>query len=135
MIELYSTNIAVTQNSPIPMNNVSIVKGNTAIHTAPATIQLNKKGIYSITCNAVTTPADAGVVGIQLAKDNILEPGAVSQITAAANSTYPLSFACLVQVKEDNTCCCSTSPTLLQVINTGIDTTYTNFNIIVTKLC
>ena len=135
MIELYSTNVQVNEGNSIPLNNISIIKGSTAVHSAPATIQLNKKGIYAVSCNATVEGAAAGVVGIQLAKNNVLQPGISSQVTAAADSLYPLSFYCLVQVKEDNTCCCNTSPTLLQVMNTGGEATYTNINVVVTKIC
>lgn len=72
MIELYSTNVQVNEGNSIPLNNISIIKGSTAVHSAPATIQLNKKGIYAVSCNATVEGAAAGVVGIQLAKNNVL---------------------------------------------------------------
>ena len=46
MLEIYSENITVGANSPIPFNNVSIKKGCTAVLSAPATVQFNKCGVY-----------------------------------------------------------------------------------------
>lgn len=135
MIELYSTNVTVDSNSSIPLNNISIVKGSTAIHSAPASIQLNKSGVYMVSVNASITPAAAGTVSIQLAKDNILQLNALSSATGAADSISALSFHTLVQVKDNNTCCCNTSPTILQILNTGQAGTFSIVNVVVTKIC
>ena len=72
MIELYSLNVEVPQNGSIPLNNISIAKGTTAVHSAPATVQLNKKGIYMVSFNGSITPTAAGTVSVQLAKDFFL---------------------------------------------------------------
>lgn len=48
MLELYSLNVEVDENGSIPFNNADLVKGITAVQTAPATIQLNKSGVYMV---------------------------------------------------------------------------------------
>ena len=135
MIQLYSTNVNVDTNSPIPLNNIKLIKGTTAVHSAPASIELNRSGIYMVTVNASITPAAAGTVSIQLVKDNVVEPAAVSSATGAADSISSLSFSTLVQVRDNNTCCCNTSPTVLQLLNTGQAGVFSIVNIVITKIC
>ena len=135
MIEAYSLNITGNAGSAIPFNNITIEKGCTAQFIAPATIQLNKAGVYSVTVDAVVTPTTAGDASIQLSKNGSLVPQAQSSVTAANTTDLnPLHFDTLVQVRENNTCACNTSPTLIQVIN-GTATTFNNINICVTKIC
>lgn len=135
MLELYSTNIEVGENASIPLNNIGISKGMTAIHSAPASIQLNKSGIYMVSAHASMSPAAAGTASIQLVKDNILVQNAFSIATAAAASTVTLGFETLVQVRDSNTCCCNTAPTVLQLQNTGSEGTFPIVDVVVTKIC
>ena len=136
MLELYSLNVSVDANSDIPLNNSNFSKGCTATHSAPATIELNKKGVYRVAVNASVTPAAAGPVGIQLVKNGVLTAPAQSIATGATGSTTALGFETLVQVPFDNTCCCATSPTNLQLVNpTTIASTYSVVDVVVSKLC
>lgn len=135
MLELYSTNVTEAQNGSIPFNNTSIAKGVTAIHNGPSTIELNKSGIYMVSVHGSITPAAAGTVSIQLARNDALQLDAVSSATGAADETTHLGFDTLVQVKSNNTCCCDSSPTTLQVINTGQAGVFPIVNIVVTKVC
>lgn len=135
MLKLYSLNVEVAQNGSIPFNNISIGKGMSAVLSAPGTVQFNKSGIYMVAVDASITPAAAGDVSIQLAKNGLLDPGATSIATGAADSTTTLSFTTLVQVKENNTCCCNTSPTTIQLINTGQAGTFPIVGTTITKIC
>lgn len=136
MLELYSLNIEVNENGSIPLNNISIAKGCTAIHSAPSTIQLNKSGVYMVSCNASIEPAAAGDISIQLAKNGVLQQNAQSIVTGTAGETSSLCFHTLVQVRDNNTCCCNTSPTTLQIMNTTAgDITIPIINVVVTKIC
>lgn len=136
MLDVYSLNIEVEENAAIPFNNVNIAKGITATLTAPGTIQLNRKGVYMIECDASVEPTDAaGVISIQLTRQGTLQPQAQSSVTGAADTIQTLGFHALVQVNEDNTCCCYSGPVSLQVLNTGVPATFTNISLIVTKLC
>lgn len=123
MLEAYSSNIAVTADSAIPFNSVSIEKGCTARLTSPTTIELNKCGVYMVECDVSTATATT----IQLSKDGVLQPQAIS------TGTSP-SFTTLVQVDKNNSCCACSSPVVLRVINT-VAGTLTDANIVVTKLC
>lgn len=125
MIEAYSLDVTVPADTAIPFNNVTIQKGCTAIHSAPNTIQLNKKGVYMISCDASSATAST----IQLYKDSVAQPQAQSVGTSP-------SFVTLVQVDHDNSTCCCSSPTLIQIYNTGdAEATFTSVNVVVTKVC
>ena len=135
MLELYSLNVNVEENGSIPFNNINIAKGSTATHNAPGTISLNKAGVYMVSVSASITPTTTGDVSIQLAKDNVLQLGAFSVEDGTAAETTALAFDTLVQVRSDNTCCCNTSPTTLQLINTGEAGTFPIVKMVITKIC
>lgn len=122
MLEAYSVNTAVTADSAVPFNSVSLIKGCTATHPSPDTINLNKCGVYMVSVDAT---AEAETT-IQLYKDGVAQPQAQSTGTS-------LGFVTLVQVDHNNSCCACDSPVSLQVMNTTA-TTLTNANIVVTKV-
>lgn len=123
MLQAYSTDIAVAANTAIPFNNLTLEKGCTARLSSPATIQLNKCGVYMV---SVDSSAGAAT-NVQLYKDGVAQPQAQS------TGLNP-SFVTLVQVDHNNSRCCCDSPTNLQVIaDTAV--TFTNANIVVTKVC
>ena len=125
MLDAYSNNIAVNTDAVIPFNNVTIEKGRSAVMTAPGTIQLNQKGVYMVSCNS----SGDDTAEIQLYKDGTAQ--------AQAQAVGPnASFTTLVQVPQNNTNCCCTSPTTIQVMNiSSATTTYDNVHLCVTKLC
>ncbi len=123
MLEAYSLNQAVGADAAIPFNNVSIQKGCTAKLNGVSTIELNKAGVYMVAFDG-TAGTDTLV---QLYKDGVAQPQAQSTGTN-------VSFVTLVQVPNNNTCCCNTSPTSLRVVNETAGT-FTNANIVVTKVC
>lgn len=135
MLELYSLNVTVDQNGSIPFNNIGLAKGMSAVLSAPATIQFNRSGIYMVSVDASIEPAAAGDVSIQLAKNGVLDQSAFSIATGAAGQTTTLGFTTLIQVRENNTCCCNTSPTTVQLVNTGQAGTFPIVNMVVTKIC
>ena len=134
MLEAYSTNITVGDNSAIPFNNIVIKKGCTAELSAPATIQFNKAGVYMVSCDVSINPDTTGEISIQLSKNDILQPQAISAKQGTADTLTTLGFTTLVQVKESNTCNCCSSPTVVQVIN-GTSGDFAIANIVVTKVC
>ena len=123
MLEVYSLNVDAGADSAIPLNNVTIQKGCTAVLSSPSTIQLNKCGVYMVSCDA----SAATSVTVQLYKDGVAQPQA--QGTGATPA-----FTTLVQVPTNNCDCACASPTLLQIFNTGDGTVYTNINVCVTKV-
>lgn len=122
MLEVYSNNIEVGANTSVPFNNVSLKKGCTAELSGTSTINLNKCGVYKVSCNA---SAETNTT-IQLYKDGIAQPQAQS---TGGNP----SFITLVQVDDNNSCCPCSSATSLQIMNTTA-TTFSNIAVVVTKL-
>lgn len=136
MLELYSLNVEVDENGSIPFNNIDLAKGCTAVLSAPGTVQFNKSGVYMVNVSASITPAAAGDVSIQLAKDGVLELGSFSTATAAADDTIALGFTSLVQVpRSNNPCNCTSNPTTVQLINTGQAGTFPIVRMVITKIC
>ena len=137
MLETYSQNITVLQNTAIPFNSTSIRKGCTAVKTDVNTIELNKSGIYMVSFDAVASSTDTtGNIVVQLTKNGILQPQALTATTStSATDVQSMSFVTLVQVNEDNSCNCCDSPVILKFLNTGIGATYVQANVVVTKIC
>lgn len=87
-----------------------------------------------VSCNASLEPAAAGDVSIQLSKNGVLQSQALAIETGVTGDITNLSFDTLVQVKENNTCNCCTTPTTVQIIN-GSEATFSIANVVVTKIC
>lgn len=122
MLEIYSTNIDVVADSAIPFQNVALKKGCTAELSGTNTIELNKCGVYMVSCDASASAETT----IQLYKDGI--PQAQAQSTGT-----DLSFTTLVQVNDNNSCCACASPTSLQIYS-DMAATFTNINVVITKI-
>ena len=134
MLQAYSLQQTLVDGATIPLNNTVIEKGVTAILSAPASIELNKAGIYMVHCDAIVTGTDAGDGTIQLTKNGLPLPYAKSTETLVADEASALDFESLVQVSQNNTCCCLTGPTTLQFRYTGAAATG-DVNVVVTKIC
>lgn len=134
MLEAYSINLNIEGEGPLSFNNVSIKKGCTTELSAPATVQLNKAGVYMVCCDISVEPTAAGDINIQLTKNGIAQPQAKVTTEGTAGETAYLGFTTLVQVKENNTCSCISSPTILQVMTNTVGT-YPIASIKVTKIC
>ena len=125
MLEAYSLNVTIPASSAITFNNTSIRKGCTAELSGAATIELNKCGVYMIAFDGSLATATT----VQLFKDG------VAQSQAQSTGTSP-SFITLVQVTENNCGCPCSSPTNIQIRNTGASAaTFTDANVCVTKVC
>lgn len=122
MIESYSVNVAVGADANIPFNSTSIQKGCTVEKTGADTFQFNKCGVYMVAVDCSTGTSTT----IQLVKNGVLQPQAQS------TGVSP-SFVTLVQVPNNNTCCPCSSPTVIQIQNTTAGT-FTNANIVITKV-
>ena len=129
MIQIYSDGLSVAAGATIPLNSIVYFKGNSATHSAPATIELNKRGVYSVKVDAYGAPTAAGDFGVQITVNGIPRADAINQ-TAAATS-------CLVTVAQsDCPCNCTSSPTTISIINptaTAVDDAH--YNVTVTKIC
>ena len=99
------------------------------------TFQLNKPGYYYVTFNAVAAATTTvGELTVELYNNGVAVPGAEASYTtttAGDNSNY--AFSTIIRVLPS--CCAVNNTARLTVVNTGVDATYTNVNINITKLC
>ena len=124
MLQAYSLNVTVPAGSVVPFNTVTLQKGCTAELSGNGSVALNKCGVYMVSCDA----SAAAAATIQLFKDGV----ALAQ--AQSTGTSP-SFETLVQVDKNNSCCACASPSILQLKNAGSsEVTFTDINIVVTKV-
>ena len=137
MIQVYSKNITVNADASIPFNNVALIKGCSVRQQGTSTLLFNKSGIYELTISATANAETAGDISIQLEKNNVLQPQAISTVTAADTATlYTLGFSTFVQVPQNNcNCNCSTIPTTVEIMNVGESATFDTIDVIVTKIC
>ena len=136
MLQAYSTDLAVAANAAFPFNNATLDKGCAEKLTAPATIELDKRGLYLVEVDGFATPAAATLVTVQLYVNGVAQPQAISSFTGVAATADTFGFKTLVQVNENNcNCNCYTSPTVLQVRNGDTALTAAHINAVVTKIC
>ena len=136
MLQVYSSNLAVDANAVFPFNNVVVDKGCGEALSAPATIQLNKQGIYLVEMDGFATPDAATEVSIQLYVNGVAQPQAITTfVPAEVTDTRTFGFKTFVRVLENNCQCnCLTSPTTLQFINGTTALTEAHINVVITKI-
>ena len=137
MLQVYSSNIAVDANTVFPFNNIIVDKGCSENLSAPATIQLNKRGVYLVEMDGFATPDAATEVSVQLMVNGVAQPQAISTfVPAAVTDTRTFGFKTLVRVLENNCQCnCLTAPTTLQFMNGDTALTDAHINVVITKIC
>lgn len=136
MLQVYSSNIAVDANAVFPFNNVVLDKGCAENLSAPATIQLNQRGVYLVEMDGFATPDAATAVSVQLMVNGVAQPQAITSFTpASVTDTRAFGFKTFVRVLENN-CHCNllTSPTTLQFMNGATALTDAHINVVITKI-
>ena len=136
MLQVYSDNLAVAANTVYPFNNVVVDKGCAENLSAPATIQLNKAGIYLVEMDGFATPDAATEVSVQLMVNGVAQPQAISTfVPAAVTDTRTFGFKTFVRVLENNCSCnCLTAPTTLQFMNGDTAVSDAHINVVITKI-
>ena len=135
MISSYNTNSqAVATGDSLTFTTDRILTGCTATRNGQ-TFQLNKPGYYYVTFNAVAAATTTvGELTVELQNNGVVVPGAEASYTtttAGDNSNY--AFSTIIRVPPS--CCAVDNTARLTVVNTGVDATYANANINITKLC
>lgn len=136
MISTYSnTNQIVPVDGLINFDTTRIFTGCTVQHAdGTPTFTLTKPGYYYVTFNAVVTATATGNITAELINGNDQVPGALSSTTiGTANDVSSLAFATIIRVLPS--CAAIDNTTKLTINNAGIEATYTNVNINITKLC
>ena len=136
MLQVYSDNLTVAENTVFPFNNVVMDKGCGEALSAPATIQLNKQGIYLVEMDGFATPDTATEVSIQLYVNGVAQPQAITSfVPAAITDTRTFGFKTFVRVLQNNcNCNCLTAPTTLQFMNGDTALSEAHINVVVTKI-
>ena len=136
MLQVYSDNLAVDANAVFPFNNVVLDKGCGEALSAPATIQLNKQGIYLVEMDGFATPDAATAVSVQLMVNGVAQPQAISSfVPASVTDTRTFGFKTFVRVLENNCPCnCLTAPTTLQFMNGTTAVSDAHINVVITKI-
>lgn len=136
MLQAYSSNLTIAAGAAFPFNNVTIDKGCGESLSAPASIQLNKRGVYLVEVDGFGTGAQAETGTTQLYVNGVAQPQAISSYTTATASISNFGFKTFVQVAENNCPCnCVSAPTVLQIMNGEADLTDAHINVVVTKIC
>lgn len=135
MISSYNTNTqAVVTDGLLTFTTDRILTGCTVTRNGN-TFQLNKPGYYFVTFNAVAAAtATLGELTVELYNNGVAVPGAeASTTTTVAGNNANYAFSTIIRVLPS--CCAIDNTARLTVVNTGVDGTYTNVNINITKLC
>ena len=137
MLQVYSSDLTVGANTVFPFNNVVLDKGCAEALSAPATIQLNKQGVYLVEMDGFATPDAVTEVTVQLYVNGIPQPQAISSfVPAAVTDTRTFGFKTFVRALENNcNCNCLTSPTTIQFMNGDTALSDAHINVVVTKIC
>ena len=136
MLQVYSSNLAVEANTVFPFNNVVMDKGCGETLSAPATIQLNKQGVYLVEMDGFATPDAATEVSVQLYVNGVAQPQAISTfVPAAVTDTRTFGFKTFVRVTQNNCPCnCLSAPTTLQFMNGTTALSDAHINVVVTQI-
>ena len=136
MLQVYSDNLAVAASTVYPFNNVVMDKGCAEQLSAPATIQLNKQGVYLVEMDGYATPDAATAVSVQLMVNGVAQPQAITSFTPASiTDTRAFGFKTFVRVLENNCQCnCLTAPTTLQFMNGETAVSDAHINVVITKI-
>lgn len=136
MLEIYSKNQTIAPTTGIiPFTSTALKKGCTSELFGTNTIHLNKCGVYEIIFEGEYVAGTAGDINIQMTKNGTVQQQSNRTVIGASiTESKSVSICTLVQVKDNNTCRCCDSPTVIQFVNTGVEIVGDS-NLTITKLC
>ena len=136
MINSYNASTqTLNANEAVAFTTDRIRTGCTAIRSAEGnSFTLTRPGYYYVAVNADASTSDAaGNVVLELYQNGSAVLGAkATNYSAAAVNINNLAFSTIIQVRP--TCCAVMNATNISVVNTGIASTVTNANIVITKI-
>ena len=135
MISSYGNNSkTIASEGAVTFDVNRIVTGCTIIHAeGTPSFKLNKPGYYFVIFNGDVTGATGDVV-IQLTSNGVAIPGSEATTTLGANTdTANISFSSIIKVLPS--CTVIDNLQTLVFVNAGVEATFTNVNVIITKLC
>lgn len=136
MLEIYSKNQTISATTGIiPFTSTALKKGCTSELLGTDTIYLNKCGVYEIIFEGEYVAGTDGNINIQMTKNGTVQQQAIRTVVGASTTeSKSVSICTLIQVKDNNTCRCCDSPTVIQFVNTGVEIVGDS-NLTITKLC
>ena len=136
MLQIYSSNLTVDANTVFPFNNAVVEKGCSETLSAPATIELNRAGVYLVEMDGFATPDTATDVSVQLYVNGVALPQAITTFNGASvTGTQTFGFKTYVRVLTNNCPCnCLSSPTTLQFVNGATALSDAHINVLITKI-
>ena len=135
MISSYGNNSkTIASEGAVTFDVNRIVTGCTITHAeGTPSFKLNKPGYYFVIFNGDVTGATGDVV-IQLTSNGVAIPGSEATTTLGANTdTANISFSSIIKVLPS--CTVIDNLQTLVFVNAGVEATFTNVNVIITKLC
>ena len=137
MVNSYTnTPQTIAANDLLSFSVNDILTGCTVLHSSGSTsFKLNRPGFYYVSFTGVgaITGATAGAITVNLLRNGTVVPGATStQESASATGTRTVNFSKIIQVLPS--CCAVNNTTTLAFQNAGLETTFSNVNVVITKL-
>ena len=136
MINSYTnTTQTFNTNEILTFATNKIISGCSVVHTeGTGSFLLKKPGYYYIFFNASGAAETAGNITVQLLNNGEVVPGAVTSGYSAANANAEaLGFSTILKVLPS--CACIDNSATISLQNTGVEATFSNLNIIITKIC
>ena len=121
MLEVYSAGVTVAAGGIIPLDDVKVWKNRTSTREGNS-IALNARGVYRVSVDGYGTSTTAGEVQLQLYREGIADPSAISVSSVTANGTAAVGFTTYIQVDRDTTPAPGSSPVTFQLINGELET-------------
>ena len=102
--------------TPLNLEGTPVVDSGCSLTLNTASIRVNKSGLYHLSADVTYTPTAAGVAIVQLYKDGVALPCAISQQTVVAGSVYTAH----VETDLEIITCCVNRP-LITLDISGVD--------------
>ena len=120
---------AVVAGGTLPLATI-VRRYGCALNQSGNSVLLNESGYYLVNITATFTAPVAGVVTLVLNQNGSAVTGATASttITTATTEVRTISFSAIVRVV------CGAAPSTLNIVDTGVDATFSNIAINVVKI-
>ena len=134
MLDSYNiTNQAVTAGETLVFPTDSVKTPCTVTHTeGTGTFSLSKAGYYYVSFNAdvAITDSTAGDIVVELQNSGVAVPAAkATYYCETSGNVGNVGFSKIIKVSPS--CCMVDNTAVLTFVNTGVDATYTNANLVI----
>lgn len=116
-----SQTLSATTPTTLILQGTTVTDSGCSLTINGSGIRVNKSGLYHFSADVTVNPTAAGTAVIQLYKDGIALPCAVSAVTAATDTI----FTTHVETDLCLNACCASNPVITLVVS-GVAGTVTN---------